>query len=163
MASPSKTKSRAQPANALRDHLESLQSLVNQVNDEIKALQPLVETANANTPEPEPEPEPTAKPVSKSVPKLKASTPAKKQKAAAAKKPAAKKQPATLLEAVNTMPLPELIEKLKNAGAKQHVVRNIVNQRKRPTFQKFASHDDLIKRIKGLAESSLENLLSEWS
>ncbi len=159
MASPSKTKSRAQPANALRDHLESLQSLVDQVNDEIKALQPLVEAANANTAEPEP----TTKPASKSVPKLKASTPAKKQKAVATKKPAAKKQPATLLEAVNTMPLSELIEKLKNAGAKQHVVRNIINQRKRPTFQKFVSHDDLIKRIKGLAESSLESLLSEWS
>jgi len=159
MASPSKTKSRAQPTNALRDHLDSLQSLVNQVNDEIKALQPLVEAANANTAEPEP----TTKPASKSVPKLKASTPAKKQKAAATKKPAAKKQPATLLEAVNTMPLSELIEKLKNAGAKQHVVRNIVNQRKRPTFQKFVSHDDLIKRIKGLAESSLENLQNEWS
>jgi uncharacterized protein YlxW (UPF0749 family) len=156
MASPSKTKSRTQPANALRDHLDSLQSLVNQVNDEIKALQPLVESA-ANTAEAEP----TTKPASKSVPKLKASTPAKKPKVAAAKKPAAK--PATLLEAVNTMPLSELIEKLKNAGAKQHVVRNIVNQRKRPTFQKFASHDDLIKRIKGLAESSLDNLLSEWS
>ncbi len=161
MASPSKTKSRVQPANALRDHLDSLQSLVNQVNDEIKALQPLVEAANANTAEPEAEP--TTKPASKSVPKLKASTPAKKQKAAATKKPAAKKQPATLLEAVNTMPLSELIEKLKNAGAKQHVVRNIINQRKRPTFQKFVSHDDLIKRIKGLAESSLENLLSEWA
>jgi len=156
MASPSKTKSRT-PANALRDRVESLQSLVNKVNDELKALQPLVEAANANTVEP------TTKPAPKSVPKLKASTPAKKQKAGTAKKSGAKKQPPTLLEAVNNLPIPELIEKLKSAGAKQHVVRNIVNQRKRPTFQKFASHDDLIKRIKGLAESSLDNLLKEWS
>jgi len=169
MASPSKAKPRAKVSkesdNALRDHLgtldntlKSLVEAVNQVSGEIQALQPLVETANLTS-----EAVSSPKPVSKPAPKAKAPAPVKKQKTTAAKKPAAKKPAPTFLELVNTLPVEELIDALKNAGAKQHVVRNIINQRKRPNFQEFASEENLIQRVKGLAKPSLELILEQWS
>jgi arginine deiminase len=151
MASPSKSKSRAQPTkeSALREHLEFLKSLRDQVNEEIKALQSLVEATNMTSAES------STKPTSKPTYKAKGSASAKKQ--------APKKSSLTLLEAVNSSPIPELIDKLKSVNAKQHVIRNIINQRKMSKFEQFASHDDMIKRIKGLAQSSLDNMLEEWS
>ncbi len=152
MASPSKSKSRAQPTkeSALREHLEFLKSLKDQVNEEIKILESLVETANMTSAD-----ESSKKPSSKPVSKAKGSASARKQ--------APKKPSLTLLETVNSLPIPELIDKLKSVNAKQNVIRNIINQRKRSKFEPFASHDDLIKRIKGLAQSSLDNILAEWS
>jgi len=154
MASPSKTKS----LGTLDNTLKSLVEAVNNVSCEIQALQPLVETANLTS-----EVVSSPKPVSKPAPKAKAPTPpVKKQKPTTAKKPAAKKPAPTFLELVNTLPIEELIEALKSAGAKQHVVRNIINQRKRPNFQEFASEENLIIRVKGLAKPSLELIAEEW-
>jgi arginine deiminase len=153
MASPSKSKSRAQPTkeSALREHLEFLKSLRDQVNEEIKILESLVEATNMTSAD-----ESSRKPTN--------NKPAYKAKgSASAKKQAPKKSSITLLEAVNSLPIPELIDKLKSVNAKQNVIRNIINQRKRSKFEPFASHDDLIERIKGLAQSSLDNILEEWS
>ncbi|MCK5720090.1 MAG: hypothetical protein KAH84_09120 [Thiomargarita sp.] len=128
--------------DALEKTLKSLLETVDQLNNEIKTLKPVSEkkaTKTANS---------AKKPTTKS------DSPAKK---------ASKKVPLTLLEAVNTLAIDDLIVKLKDAGAKQHIQRNIVNQRKRASFQEFSSLDDLIKRIKGLAKPTLDSILEQWS
>ncbi|MEK8017246.1 MAG: hypothetical protein VSS75_010280 [Candidatus Parabeggiatoa sp.] len=68
-----------------------------------------------------------------------------------------------LLEAVNTLPIDDLKEKLKKADAKTHVINNILRERKKTGFQPFTSKEDLITRIKGLAKPSLDQILEYWS
>ena len=220
----------------LDDTLKKLSDAVGQVNDEIKSLQPLLETkakspvkaanpSSANKPAPSKaapvkkpatskaapvkkaatsKAAPVKKPATKAAPVKKPATkaaPVKKpatSKAAPVKKPAtskvdsAKNKPATskvgsakkagpktkttattskkvlspadaLLEAVNTLPIDDLKEKLKKADAKTHVINNILRERKKTGFQPFTSLEDLITRIKGLAKPSLDQILEYWS
>jgi hypothetical protein len=70
---------------------------------------------------------------------------------------------ADFINEVNTLPLPELEEKLALANAKKNVIKNILNERKKLNFQRFESMDDIVRRIKGLAEHSLEKITEQWS
>ncbi|RKZ46213.1 MAG: hypothetical protein DRR00_24700 [Candidatus Parabeggiatoa sp. nov. 3] len=67
------------------------------------------------------------------------------------------------LDAVNTLPIDELKDKLKTAEAKTHVINNIARERNKKNFQPFTSKEDLIERIKGVAEQSLEQILEQWT
>jgi len=72
-------------------------------------------------------------------------------------------QSQTFLEAINSLPISELTDQLKSAKAKRNVIKNIINERKSLNFQKFTSLDDLMTRIKGLAQHSLEKIMRQWS
>jgi len=166
MASSSKTKSRTDsnkpPVDTLRERigvlgntLTGLIEAVNKASSEIKSLQPLLDTASKVWAEPssakpssEPAPQPSPKTVAEKVPE-------------AIPAPAVVSTKA-FLEAINTLSIPELIDKLKKANAKQNVIRNIINERKKLHFHSFESLEDLIERIKGLAEASLEKIMSDW-
>jgi len=72
-------------------------------------------------------------------------------------------QSQTFLEAINSLPISELTDQLKSAKAKRNVIKNIINERKNLNFQKFTSVEDLMTRIKGLAQHSLEKIMRQWS
>lgn len=162
MANQSKAKSRAKSStnsidnlrdrfSALDSTLQNLVGAINKVSDEITALQPLLETVGAasvesTTPSPAPKSE---------------------QVSATGKKSAAKsatKDPAeAFLDAVNTLSIQDLIDKLKNAKARQDVIKNIIHERKKTNFQEFTSLEDLVTRIKGLAAPSLDKIIELWT
>ncbi|MEN8216212.1 MAG: hypothetical protein ABFS56_07510 [Pseudomonadota bacterium] len=130
--------------DALDSSLKVLIEAVNQVKNEITALQPSLESLSQS--ESVDETESVEKPVSE-----------KKQEPSAGVKPQA------FLEAVNTLPIPELTEKLNSANAKRNVIKNIVLERKKLNFQAFTSQEDLVTRIKGLAQYSLDKIMKVWS
>ncbi len=126
--------------DALRDSLDSLNKnlktlieAVKNVNHEIMALQPLLEATNVPAPD-------------------------KEEKASVAEP-----QSQAFLEAINTLPIPELTVQLKGVNAKKNVIKNILNERKNLNFQPFTSIDDLLMRIKGLGKQSLDKLVSQWT
>jgi len=160
MASSSKTKSRVEskkpPVDILRDRvsdlgntLNGLMEAISKASDEIKALQPLLEVASKVWAETDKKPVITTEPVKKVSKEQETLTGTISAEA--------------FLEAINTLSIPELINKLKKANAKQNVIRNIINERKKLRFHLFESLDDLITRIKGLAWASLDKIMSEWS
>ncbi len=166
MGSSSKTKSRVEPnkppvdilrvrISDLGNTLNGLMEAVNKASSEVKALQPLLDTASkvwAETDAKAPsEPTPPVEPVKKASPKKGQET------------TTAGVSVEGFLEAINTLSIPELIDKLKRANAKQNVIRNIINERKKLHFHPFESLDDLIVRVKGLAKASLDKIMNEWS
>ncbi len=182
MGSSSKTKTHAEtskpPVDILRvritdlgNTLIGLMEAVNKASDEVKALQPLLDTASkvwaetsSKTPSKTTSPEPVRK------------TSSKKQETTVTTPEVSIEVPTeiptevptevstdTFLEAINTLSIPELIDKLKRANAKQNVIRNIINERKKLHFHLFESLDDLILRVKGLARASLDKIMNEWS
>ena len=182
MSHSSKTKSQ-QPvgttvAKNLQEHftnlegtLTTLMATLNQMSEEIMALQPLIleltKTEEAKT---EPDTQPTTKKSSaepiKKAPAAKKTTAAEKatvttklEKSTAASVQASP----TFLEAINTLPIPELADKLKSASTNQNVIKNIVRERKKIDFKEFTSLEDIISRIKGLARPSLDKILNQWS
>jgi hypothetical protein len=158
MGNQSKSTSQLQ---GLSDHLGTLDNTlktlveaINKVSKEITGLQPLLETADI-------------KPVNGAK-----TTRGSASKTKAAEKPISAKEPVkksttkgsfqAFLKAVNTLPIPELTSKLKNADAKQNVIRNISRERKKSNFQAFTSKEDLVTRIKGLGEQTLETIIKQW-
>jgi ABC-type transporter Mla subunit MlaD len=130
--------------DALDSSLKALIEAVNQVKNEITALQPSLESLSQS--ESVDEAESVEEPV-----------PEKEQE------PSAGIESPAFLEAVNTLPIPELTEKLKSANAKRNVIKNIVLERKKLNFQPFTSLEDLVTRIKGLAQYSLDKIMRVWS
>lgn len=160
MSNPSKTHSGVElvagiSVDILRDRLDSLYNTlreltitVKNVNDEIMALQKVLEDESSMT-------------------SLTAEEEVVAEDSTSKK---LQKQPITqdevsvaFLEAINSLPLPELMERLKNANAKQNVINNIIKERKNLTFQPFTSLEHLIERIKGLAKPSLDKIMNQWS
>ncbi len=88
---------------------------------------------------------------------------ASKAKATASKQKKVLSLDEAFLDAVNTLPIDELKDKLKTAEAKTHVINNIARERNKKNFQPFTSKEDLIERIKGVAEQSLELILEQWT
>ena len=88
---------------------------------------------------------------------------APKAKATASKQKKVLSLEEAFLDAVNTLPIDELKDKLKTAEAKTHVINNIARERNKKNFQPFTSKEDLIERIKGVAEQSLEQILEQWT
>ena len=88
---------------------------------------------------------------------------ASKAKATASKQKKVLSLDEAFLDAVNTLPIDKLKDKLKTAEAKTHVINNIARERNKKNFQPFTSKEDLIERIKGVAEQSLELILEQWT
>ncbi|OQY44837.1 MAG: hypothetical protein DRR08_18455 [Candidatus Parabeggiatoa sp. nov. 2] len=150
---------------SLDDALKALVKAVNKVSDEIKALPPVLETASTSTASVDesstmPSSDTATKP--DSVEESKPSTEPPETTAALDKKAKAPESEG-FLKAVNTLPIPELVDKLTSAQAKQNVIKNIVSERKKLTFHQFTSFDDLIERVKGLAKPSLDKIRNQWS
>lgn len=180
MSHSSKTKSQ-QPISTtvvknLQEHFTSLESTLktlmvtlNQMSEEIMALQPLILELTKTEPKAEPEEtKPTTKKSSaethKKAPVAKKTTASEKATANVEKSTAASSQASpAFLEAINTLPIPELADKLKNASTNQNVIKNIVRERKKIDFKEFTSLEDIISRIKGLARPSLDKILNQWS
>jgi chromosome segregation ATPase len=180
MSHSSKTKSQ-QPVtttlNNLQEHFTTLENTLktlavtlNQMSEEIMALQPLLLELTKTESEAEPENKPaTKKPsaaTSKKAPVAKKTTASASEKATAnveKSTTAASPTSPTFLEALNTFPIPELADKLKSAGTNQNVIKNIVRERKKIDFKEFTSLEDIISRIKGLARPSLDKILDQWS
>lgn len=159
MANKSKTNTNSSDVTNLHDGLvlldSTLKALVDAVNDvitEINELQPLL---NNNVAAKESKPasaQPKTKPVKKPV------------KRKVVKKPTPKKSPSEMfLDTINTSSIDEIIEKLKQANARQNVIKNILNERKKDDFQTFTSLEDVVTRIKGLAAPSLDKIIQQWS
>lgn len=147
--------------------LKTLMVTLEQVREEITALQPLLLELTKTVPETQP----TTKKTSSGTPKK---TPVENQTIAAAEKEttsatveksttASQQASPTFLEAINTLPIPELADKLKSANTNQNVIKNIVRERKKVDFEEFTSLEDIILRIKGLAKTSLDKILNQWS
>lgn len=178
MSHSSKTKSQ-QPVTTtlknLQEHFTTLENTLktlavtlNQMSEEIMALQPLLLELTKTEPKAEPETKPAPKKSSAAVPKkapvAKKTTASEKattneEKSTAAASPASP----SFLEALNTLPIPELADKLKSASTNQNVIKNIVRERKKIDFKEFTSLEDIISRIKGLARPSLDKILDQWS
>ncbi|WP_069472049.1 hypothetical protein [Candidatus Marithrix sp. Canyon 246] len=152
MANNSKANTNSSNVTNLHDGLvlldTTLKALVDAVNDvitEINDLQPLL---NNNV-------------KAKAKPKAK---PAKAVKKKVVKKPTPKKSPSEMfLDTINTSSIDEIIEKLKQANARQNVIKNILNERKKDDFQTFTSLEEVVTRIKGLATPSLDKIIQQWS
>ena len=143
--------------NQIENALSGLKSIFDQINAEIGKMSSLIDTLKSGetvVTQKTPKSPPTKQR------KTKKENKGEEKKAAAVEKTASKP---TFLDLINTLPIPELEEKLKNANAKQNVINNIVNERKKLNFQQFSSLDDIITRIKGLAKPSLEKILEQWS
>ncbi|OQW95129.1 MAG: hypothetical protein BWK79_03505 [Beggiatoa sp. IS2] len=67
------------------------------------------------------------------------------------------------LSDVNTLPIDELLAKLKKAGATKNVVDNVKKEREKLPFQSVVSIEKFIKRIKGLAQKTMDKILNQWS
>lgn len=130
---------------ALDDSLKALIEAVKQIRKNITTLQPLLDSTSTST--------------SVDQSDSQVSQPAPKKATNVATKVSSQE----FLKAVNTLPIPELTEKLKKANAKRNVMKNIINERKQLNFHAFTSLDVLIIRIKGLAESSLEKIMDQWA
>lgn len=150
----------------LEGALKALMVTLNQVSEEIKVLQPLLLELTKT----EPETKPATK---KSFSGTQQKTPVENQTTAPEKETAtvnveksttaSQKSSPTFLEAINTLPIPELADKLKSANANQNVIKNIVKERKKIDFKEFSSLEDIILRIKWLAKPSLDKILGQWS
>ena len=157
MANKSKANTNSSNVTNLHDGLvlldSTLKALVDAVNDvitEINDLQPLLNN-NVAVKESKPKPKPKPKPV-------------KAVKKKVVKKPIPKKSPSEMfLDTINTSSIDEIIDKLKQANARQNVIKNILNERKKDDFQTFTSLEDVVTRIKGLATPSLEKIIQQWS
>ena len=136
----------------LKNSLKTLTDAVNKVNDDIKALSFLSETVTISS---DAAPEPASKEEKRGAKKAVETTAVEPTRALSPQE--------ALLEAVNTLPIPDLIDKLKGGPAKQNVIKNIISERKKLTFQRFTSLDDLVTRVKGLAKPSLDKILEQWS
>jgi transcriptional regulator of met regulon len=149
--------------------LKTLMVTLEQVREEITVLQPLLLELTKTVPETQP----TAKKSSSGTPKKtpvenktnasveKETTTATVEKSTTAT--ASQKYSPTFLKAINTLPIPELADKLKSANTNQNVIKNIVRERKKVDFKEFTSLEDIILRIKGLAKTSLDKILNQWS
>lgn len=163
MANNSKTNTNSSNVTNLHDGLvvldSTLKALVDALNDiisEINDLQPLL---NNNVAVQESKAKPKAK--AKAKPKAKAVRAVKKK---VVKKPTPKKSPSEMfLDTINTASIDDIIEKLKQANARQNVIKNILNERKKDDFQTFTSLEDVVIRIKGLATPSLDKIIQQWS
>jgi hypothetical protein len=155
MANKSKANTNSSNVTNLHDGLvlldSTLKALVDAVNDvitEINDLQPLL---NNNVAVKESKPKPKPKPV-------------KAVKKKVVKKPTPKKSPSEMfLDTINTSSIDEIIERLKQANARQNVIKNILNERKKDDFQTFTSLEEVVTRIKGLATPSLDKIIQQWS
>jgi hypothetical protein len=153
MANKSKANTNSSNVTNLHDGLvlldSTLKALVDAVNDvitEINDLQPLLNN-NVAVKESKPKPKPV-KAVKKKV----------------VKKPTPKKSPSEMfLDTINTSSIDEIIERLKQANARQNVIKNILNERKKDDFQTFTSLEEVVTRIKGLATPSLDKIIQQWS
>jgi seryl-tRNA synthetase len=159
MANKSKANTNSSNVTKLHDGLveldRTLKALVDAINDvsiEINDLQPIL-TNNNTVKESKPSPvKSRAKPVKKKVVKKPTATKSKP------------KSPSEMfLETINTSSIDEIIEKLKQVGTRQNVIKNILNERKKDDFQTFTSLDDVVTRIKGLAKPSLDKIIEQWS
>ena len=181
MSHSSKTKSQ-QPVGTtvvknLQEHFINLESTLktlmvtlNQMSEEIMALQPLIlELTKTEEPKTEPDTQPTTKKSAaephKKAPGAKKTTASEKATVTTKLEKSTVASPAspTFLEAINTLPIPELADKLKSASTNQNVIKNIVRERKKIDFKEFTSLEDIISRIKGLARPSLDKILDQWS
>jgi 2-hydroxy-3-keto-5-methylthiopentenyl-1-phosphate phosphatase len=162
---------------ALEKNCQELTESIKQVNDELQALRPaLMEIVETNIPT-ESQTMPFDKaPKSSAISKKKSTTSAKTNSShediiteplfplrTENDVPKTGSSKADFINEVNTLPLPELEEKLTLANAKKNVIKNILNERKKLNFQRFESMDDIVRRIKGLAEHSLEKITEQWS
>jgi len=160
----------------LETNCQELTQSIKQINDEIQALRPVLmevleTSAKAESPNIFPDND------------LKVSATSKKKPTAATKTkvldeedtteslfPPQKNEPVTpsilteeeFVNAINTLPVTELEGKLTTANAKKNVIKNISNERKKRDFQPFESTDDMVERIKGLAEHSLRKIIEEF-
>lgn len=135
----------------LDNTLKALVDAVNDVITEINDLQPLLNNNDKAKPKAKPKPKPKAKAV-------------RAVKKKVVKKPTSKKSPSEMfLDTINTASIDEIIEKLKQANARQNVIKNILNERKKEDFQTFTSLEDVVIRIKGLATPSLDKIIQQWS
>ncbi len=159
MANKPKANTNSSNVTNLHDGLvlldSTLKALVDAVNDvitEINDLQPLL---NNNVAVKQSKTKPKAKPKAK---------PVRAVKKKVVKKPTVKKSPSEMfLDTINTSSIDEIIEKLKQANARQNVIKNILNERKKDDFQTFTSLEDVVTRIKGLATPSLDKIIQQWS
>lgn len=177
MSHSAKTKS-PQPVNtiAINNRLEHFTTLegalkalivtLNQVSEEIKALQPLLLELTKTESENKPATKKSSSGTQQKAPvENKITAPEKETATVNIEKStaASQKSSPTFLEAINTLPIPELADKLKSANANQNVIKNIVKERKKIDFKEFSSLEDIILRIKGLAKPSLDKILGQWS
>ena len=169
LASTTVVKSLQEHFTSLEGTLTTLMVTLNQMSEEIMALQPLLLELTKTEAKVEPETKPTTKKPSTETHKkasvAKKATVSEKSPTANVEKPTADSSPAssTFLEAINTLPIPELADKLKSASTNQNVIKNIVRERKKIDFKEFTSLEDIISRIKGLARPSLDKILNQWS
>ncbi|MDM8558793.1 hypothetical protein [Candidatus Parabeggiatoa sp. HSG14] len=161
MGNPSKSTPHLQGLSThlgtLDNTLKTLVKAINTVSNEITRLQPLLEKAGTSVN--------GAKTTRSSASKSKVaekSVPAKSAKEPV-KKPTTKGSSQAFLKAVNTLPISELTNRLKNADTKQNVIKNIIRERKKSNFKAFTSLKDLVTRIKGLGDQTLEVIIKQWS
>lgn len=69
------------------------------------------------------------------------------------------------LEAVNTLPIPEELERrLKDAGANMNIIKNLISERQKSSFQPFSELGEMLTpRIKHLTETQMLKILQNWS
>ncbi|BAP56674.1 hypothetical protein THII_2377 [Thioploca ingrica] len=150
----------------LEGALKALMVTLNQVSEEIKALQPLLLELTKTEPGTKPATKKSSSGTQQKAPvETKTTAPGKETATVNVEKStaASQKSSPTFLEAINTLPIPELADKLKSANANQNVIKNIVKERKKIDFKEFSSLEDIILRIKGLAKPSLDKILGQWS
>lgn len=156
MANKSKASTNSSNVTNLHDGLveldHTLKALIDAINDvslEISDLQPILNNNAVQESKPSP---------------AKSKTKAVKKKVVKKPTPTKSKSPSEMfLETINTSSIDEIIEKLKQVGTRQNVIKNILNERKKDDFQKFTSLDDVVTRIKGLAKPSLDKIIQQWS
>ncbi len=156
-----------EPFTTLAGTLKALMITLEQVREQVTALQPLLLELTKTAPETQPTTKKSSSGTQKktavesktTAPSAKETTIATVEKSTTA----SQKSSQTFLEAINTLPIPELADKLKSANTNQNVIKNIVRERKKANFKEFTSLEDIILRIKGLAEISLEKILNQWS
>jgi chaperonin cofactor prefoldin len=152
--------------NNLQEHFTTLMVTLNQVSEEIKALQPLLLELTRIEPETKPATKKSSSGTHSKAPVENKTTAPEKETATVnfeKSTTASQKSSPTFLEAINTLPIPELADKLKSANTNQNVIKNIVRERKKADFKEFSSLEDIILRIKGLAKPSLDKILGQWS
>lgn len=167
-----KTKSKPLPSlvapikNIISEQAKEIGNQISkEINLKIDELSHLIQAIQSSSEVPSaiPSPTPSSNPLTTAQKPLEKSSISAVQ---ALKKPKTGKSPQSLvdkkpqfLQAINMLPFPELVPKLRKAGANKNVRDNLKRERNK---QPFTSIEDMIERVNGLGGKTMDSILNQW-